>query len=226
MLRNFHSKGTILKLITPKNIFLSENNELVIEDKFVNGSVYNENDYIKYIAPENLDNDSEKYTKESDIYCLGCIFYELYTLKKANDDCKKIANRLIKKVEFSRVELPRIIEIEKLISKMLNKLPYNRIKLERIEEILNIIKKKYLPKENNETILPSNEILGSYSIHRLTDGNITEASDIIKSNKSDSIIRSINDSCDSKKSIDERNEYEKDGITDYDVFYYIILYIY
>ena len=85
-LKEIHNQKIIHRDLKPENIFINKNNEI----KIVNFGISKKMVYKKYestnigtqnyMAPEIINN--EKYNNKVDIYSLGCIIYELFTLNQ------------------------------------------------------------------------------------------------------------------------------------------------
>ena len=143
-LKEIHNNGIIHRDLTPDNIFIGKNNKIKIGDFSISKiltkstllSVKQSGKY-RYFAPEfELE---RKFNNKTDIYSLGCIIYELFTLneyyidKKINEkDCKIDSDNYNKKWQ-------EVIEL------LLNK---NYKLRPDIEEVLNIIKKIETKKKN------------------------------------------------------------------------------
>ena len=94
-LKEIHKNKLIHRDLTPDNIFMDGNNNIKIGD-FSVSKILTTNKYTKskvgkyhYFAPE-IEKEKE-YNNKADIYALGCIIYELFTLNeyydvKNNDD--------------------------------------------------------------------------------------------------------------------------------------------
>ena len=84
-LQDIHKNRLIHRDLTPDNIFINENNEIKIGDFGISKILTETNQYttkqigkFHYMAPEiSL---GLKYNNKVDIYSLGCIVYELFTL--------------------------------------------------------------------------------------------------------------------------------------------------
>ena len=83
-----HGRRVIHRDIKTQNIFLTGNNTIKIGDfgisKVLETTCQNANTVVGtpyYMAPEACQ--SEPYTSKSDVWALGCILYELCSLKKA-----------------------------------------------------------------------------------------------------------------------------------------------
>ena len=82
-LKALHKNGIIHRDLTPENILIDDDNNIKICDfGFSKKTEYSKTIIGKhrYLAPEMEKN--EKYNNKIDIYSLGCIFYELFTLKE------------------------------------------------------------------------------------------------------------------------------------------------
>lgn len=124
--------------IAPRNIYIGFNGELIISN-FENSFRYNhaeENEEIcptaGYMYPE-LYYDPQLSTYNSDVFSLGCIMYELYTLKRAFN------NRNIQDPSYNPPPPHRDIngddQLEYLINEMINR-DINRISIRKIREII------------------------------------------------------------------------------------------
>ena len=89
-LKNIHKANIIHRDLTPENIFIKEDNKIKIGDfgvskkletnKYANTVVWK----YQYYSPELTR--GEKYDYRADIYALGCIIYELFTLNTYYSD--------------------------------------------------------------------------------------------------------------------------------------------
>ena len=103
-IREIHNKNIIYRDLNPENIFLDKNNKIKIGDFGISKQFNSYKSYTftrsgksttEYAAPEILGNGN--YNKKSDIYSLGCIIYELFTLSfylhdKMRNNIKTIIN--------------------------------------------------------------------------------------------------------------------------------------
>ena len=86
-LKEIHKNNIIHRDLTPENIFINENNKIKIGDFGVSKRLNTNNQYAitgtgkhHYNAPEI--EKGEKYDYRADMYSLGCIIYELFTLNE------------------------------------------------------------------------------------------------------------------------------------------------
>ena len=86
-LKEIHKNKLIHRDLTPDNIFINKNKKIKIGDFGVSKVLTTTNDYtisqvgkLHYYAPE-IDKGQE-YNNKVDIYSLGCIIYELFTLNE------------------------------------------------------------------------------------------------------------------------------------------------
>ncbi|XP_070693449.1 uncharacterized protein [Pempheris klunzingeri] len=86
-LRTIHEKGLLHKHLTPETIFFTEHGTVYLGEF---GNIYenskttesNQMEAVNYFAPE-VFKEFESYDAKSDIWSVGCILYELCTLKPA-----------------------------------------------------------------------------------------------------------------------------------------------
>lgn len=147
-LNYIHKKNVIHRDLKSSNIFVGDNDDLVIGDFGLALHYISSDDRFtgtySYIAPELWLSNPPKYDSFTDIFALGCIFYELYTLKLLYPgyDKSEIKNKILDKnynISFARHNLPPIIRLEILIKKMLSNIAKDRGSLEEIEnELISI----------------------------------------------------------------------------------------
>lgn len=126
-LKALNEKGIFYQYISPKNIFLNNNNKIkiggfdIIFENDENNYVLNNEDLSSYIAPEILN--SFPYSKEKcNSWSLGCVMYELIFKKRAFDYERQ------KYILKNRFEIPDDCEkdfktvIQKLLCKDFNRL--------------------------------------------------------------------------------------------------------
>ena len=141
-----HSKGIIHRDLKPKNIFMNKNKIFKIGDFGVSALIEDNNNFKNIHINKNTKFEKNEYShpvknefdKSTDIYSLGCIFYELSHLKKyqkedfVNEDGfykkKLIQRKMLKNID------PKIIEI---ISDMVEKKEKTEIIFKKIEENYN-----------------------------------------------------------------------------------------
>ena len=135
---DIHKNNLIHRDLTPDNIFINENNKIKIGDFGITKILTDNNKYTKsiiekihYIAPEiEL---GEKYNNKVDIYSLGCIIYELFTLNEYYID-KKIHEKECKiNLEVYNSQWQELIE--SLTKKDYHKRP-------DVEEIFSLVSKE------------------------------------------------------------------------------------
>lgn len=147
-IKYIHSKGIIHRDLKPSNIFVDESGKLVIGDFGFAIESYTKDEKLlgslSYIAPELWMFKPPPYSTASDVFALGCILYELYTLRVAfkGEDKSKIKKKIINptKLDFSnREESTRNYKIEKLINNTLKRNANERVDLDYINNILDLI---------------------------------------------------------------------------------------
>ena len=92
-LKEIHKNNLIHRDLTPDNIFIDNNNNIKIGDFGVSKILTETRNYTQsqvgkehYFAPEIVK--GQKYNNKVDIYSLGCIIYELFTLNEYYIDTK------------------------------------------------------------------------------------------------------------------------------------------
>ena len=103
IIKEIHSKKIVHRDIKPENFFINENMDIKIGNFHISQYINTNEEYaqtlnkegtIYYTAPEIFEKGI--YNAKSDIYSLGCVIYELFTLEKYytdkffNDNVKKI----------------------------------------------------------------------------------------------------------------------------------------
>ena len=86
-LKDIHDSNLIHRDLKPENIFINEDNEIKVGDFGISKILSTNNRYATtkigtfyYMAPEVVKGDI--YNNKADIYSLGCIIYELFTLNE------------------------------------------------------------------------------------------------------------------------------------------------
>ena len=145
-LKEIHKNSLIHRDLAPDNIFMDNNNKIKIGDFGVSKILTNTYIYVKsqvgkigYFAPEMRK--GEKYNNKVDIYSLGCIIYELFTLN--NYFNIKNENRNINIDIYNQ-------KWQKLIDLTLNEDYHKR---PNIEEIYNYIEKEISNNKNEITCI-------------------------------------------------------------------------
>ena len=150
-LQDIHKNNLIHRDLTPDNIFIDEKHKIKIGDFGITKILTETNKYtrsqigkIHYIAPEmEL---GEKYNNKVDIYSLGCIIYELFTLDEYYFD-KKIHEKECKiNIEIYDSKWQELIDL--LVKKNYHQRP-------DIEQVYNFIAndeiiKSFIINEENE----------------------------------------------------------------------------
>ena len=139
-LKEIHENFIIHRDLTPDNIFIDEENYKVKIGDFGISKILYENQYTRsrkgkyhYFAPEI--EKGEKQTNKVDIYSLGCIIYELFTLNEYYID--KIIEQKECKINTD-IYNPQYQElIDLLLKRDYNERP-------NIREVINLIKKEII----------------------------------------------------------------------------------
>jgi serine/threonine protein kinase len=150
-LKEIHSKNIIHKNIKPENLILTENNKIKIcdfgIDKQLNYHTKTPEDNINYIAPEILNENNENeiiYNNKVDIWSLGCVIYELCTLRSCFSDNISISDLKNNTPNGDYIlldeELNNDYDLNDLIKNLLNKDYKQRFSA---DEILDYIKKNF-----------------------------------------------------------------------------------
>ena len=162
-LKEIHDNKIIHRDLTPDNIFIDKNNKIKIRDFGISKITRTSNNYTKtqigkfhYLAPE-IDK-GLKYNNKVDIYSLGCIIYELFTLneyyldKQDEKECKIDTNLYNSKYQY-------------LIDLLLKKDYHNRPTIDEVINNINLISENYIIAEINiseEDINKDIRIINSY----------------------------------------------------------------
>ena len=156
-IKEIHSKKVIHRDLKPENIFISDDYRIKIGDfgisKILDGTSYAKTmaGTLLYMAPEIVK--GVKYTNKIDIWSLGCILYEICTLKKCFDAnnilnlAKKIISGVHGKIDlnFYNENLQNIID---LLLKVEDKQRPN------VEEVYKLITKKITLEEFKKMSAP------------------------------------------------------------------------
>ena len=208
-LKEIHSKNLIHRDLKPENLFISKDYKIKIGDfgisKILINTIHARTEYVGtgyYMAPEIYKN--EEYTNKIDIWSLGCIIYELFTLNKCfeTENLIGLGNEIIN-VEHKKIENK---EWQNIIDKLLNKNSKNRPDInEVIELIIKMNNKNYIIEEKYLNNL--DEI--SKNVIRRKDNYIIGELNIKEDNKN---IRIINSYEESRKEnlLDLGKEYENE----------------
>ena len=151
-LNYLHSMGVIHRDISPQNIFMTKNKIIKIGDfgvsaKFKNKEILKKITSLKntvigkpeFMAPEVS---KQSYNEKSDIYSMGCVFYQILFLKKFQKEIPQFVNKqYIKKVESGIIPSISDIYFKEIITQMLEKdaekRPDSKILFEKIKENYN-----------------------------------------------------------------------------------------
>lgn len=144
-LKYIHSLHIIHRDLKPENIFIRDNDDLVIGDfgYAVESSIvdYKRLGTKNFMAPELYRYEPPYYSYKSDVYALGCIFYEMYNLKIVHEGFDETIKNKIMSNEPLFFERPEKIErLENLINRMTEFCYDKRIGLFEVENELNIIR--------------------------------------------------------------------------------------
>ncbi|KAK8841739.1 hypothetical protein M9Y10_026686 [Tritrichomonas musculus] len=157
-LKYIHDRNIIHRDIKPQNIFISSDNYVKIGDFNVckqlqphQANTSTMTGTLNYLSPEILS--GQGYNTQTDIFSLGCVLYELCSLRKAfvcispEDYLKKIIGRNYRAIpdRYSN-------DMRYLINRMLDPNPHTRITANQILE-LNFINCLLRP---NPTNMPAN----------------------------------------------------------------------
>jgi len=151
-LKHIHDRQILHRDIKAQNIFLTSKNEVKLGDFGIARILRNKEDYAKtaigtpyYLSPEICD--EKPYNQKSDIWSLGCILYEMVTLKHAFDG--NTIKELMKKImtePYNPIPPQFSDDMKQLIAEMLIKDPNAR------PSIRDILQKKFLTKRVTELL--------------------------------------------------------------------------
>lgn len=152
-LQYIHGEGIIHRDLKPANIFIGEKHKLVLGDFGIAISSNQKSSQLigtaGYIAPELWITYPPLYTPSSDVFSLGCILYEIYTLRYAytgrtREDIRDLIINPNYFPPFDQLK-NRSNLIEKLISDMINRDMNRRL---GVSNILSIISAYQQPSTN------------------------------------------------------------------------------
>ena len=192
-LKDIHNNKIIHRDLTPDNIFIDKNNKIKIGDFGISKISTILNKYTKtkvgkdnYAAPEILK--GTEYNNKVDIYSLGCIIYELFTLNEYYMD--KVIEEKDCKINID-IYNPKYQE---LIDLLLKKDYHDR---PNINEVIDFIGDNYISAEINieeKDINKDIRIINSYEEHWRSNNFILTKEDIDKSGNE----KEIKDNCKNK----------------------------
>ena len=186
-IKEIHSKNLIHRDLKPENLFISKDYIIKIGDFGISKKLINMNyantqkGTFHYMAPEILN--GQKYDKRIDIWALGCILYELFTLEFCFDygNIAGLINNIMKgnhgKIDTNIYNIEWQNIIDSLLKVDYHERPDINEVIEKIEEIkknnlikksnrdyldnisLNILKRKEINKTNKLNTFNKNEIL-------------------------------------------------------------------
>ena len=172
-IKEIHKKNIIHRDLKPENIFINENHKIKIGDfgisKKLNNTRHTDTNNVgtdKYMAPELFEN--VKYDSKVDIWALGCIIYELFTLEECfhSDTPLGLINK-IRNVDYEKNNLEMCnSEWKELIDSLLKLKPKDR---PDIEEVYNKVfsLKNVGSKKNNEK---KKDLKNSFSFRSMFKG--------------------------------------------------------
>lgn len=137
-----HSRGIAHENLTLRNLLIGDQNELKISDLKLG---VKRRDDVGISIPNCLGND---------IFCLGCLLYDIYSIRITIDGSKSLEEieRIIDKndLNFDRVSCEAIPEIEELIKRMLEKDEKKRIEMNEIDGIIKNLLSQFDNEEEEE----------------------------------------------------------------------------
>ena len=130
-LKYIYEHGIIHRDLKPDNIFINEKNNIKIGDFGISKNspyAYSCTGSFKYMSPEMRK--GIKYNNKVDLYALGCIIYELFTLNNYSDDKD---SEEVKTIDLDIYDS----KWQKLIDLLLDKNPENRPNVDGVFEYLD-----------------------------------------------------------------------------------------
>ena len=229
-LKEIHSKNIIHRDLKPENIFIGKDYKIKIGDFGFSKQLVNSKDYVStkkgslnYIAPEMFKN--SKYNNKVDLWSLGCIIYELCTLKYCFDFDEfggviGLSNSIIN-MKHNNIDLKYYsYELQKLIDSLLKKNYEERPNINEVYSILVKFKTNYLLSEIDYNIfnrdikelkkvnIESKFIITKREIKESKQSN-NEINDILKSEKNNNNKNILLKNKESELS--KKNNYEMKG---------------
>lgn len=210
-LKLIHESGNVHSDLKPSNIFLTDENEVIVSD-YLNNLLYKEREDEKVGKKEDIYYTSreellgKEISKESDIWSFGCVFYYLITGKntfKGKSIIQTVQN--IKNMEYKRFTGRFDDVLNEFLEKLLNrKLAINEIisELQRINEIVYLNVKCEGEEEEGEGLIDvaskkekkliSTKPISNYSSESESDSNSNEeGEDYEKSTRTDTPQQSL-----------------------------------
>ena len=132
-----YKNNLIHRDLKPQNIFINENYIIKIGDFGISKQI-TDNSKAKtdigtqiYYAPERLD--EGEYDNKVDIWALGCIIYELYTLRECFPTRCFLCNAIKDKKTYGKIDLKYYNrDLQNIIDKLLEANPNNRSNIEKV----------------------------------------------------------------------------------------------
>lgn len=165
-LNYIHSKNILHRDLKSRNIFLDSANNAKLGDFGIAKVLEHTGDFAKtmvgspfYLSPEICN--GVPYDEKTDIWSLGCVFYEMCTLTPAFNG-NNMGNVIMKILMQKQQPIPRTYskELSKLIDSMLQKEPSDRPSLSQILN-MNIFKPKTVktPEKVKAQVTPPSHVL-------------------------------------------------------------------
>ena len=179
-IKEIHRKNLIHRDLKPENIFINSDNKIKIGDFGISKKLDINNKYAHtsigtniYMSPEMIK--GEQYNNKVDIWALGCIIYELFTLNACFESkslfgfVNKILNEKHGKIDLNKYNN----KWQNLIDLLLKKKYKERPNIDEVYELLN--------KERKEEIIQKNDNKGKKMIRLSRDEfeNLKKNGDII-----------------------------------------------